>query len=34
MFGRHPDGTETEASMDLVRLAIRDGPTPRATSTT
>jgi tryptophanase len=31
MFGRHPDGTETPASMDLVRLAI---PTPRATSTT
>jgi tryptophanase len=22
MFGRHPDGTETPASMDLVRLAI------------
>src|SRR5258705_585416 len=28
MFGRHPDGTETEASMDLVRLAI-----PRRTYT-
>jgi len=22
MFGAHPDGTETEAAMDLVRLAI------------
>jgi tryptophanase len=22
MFGRHPDGTETPAAMDLVRLAI------------
>jgi tryptophanase len=28
MFGRHPDGSETEASMDLVRLAI-----PRRTYT-
>ena len=28
MFGRHPDGTETEAAMDLVRLAI-----PRRTYT-
>ncbi|MDO8485603.1 MAG: tryptophanase [Candidatus Limnocylindrales bacterium] len=28
MFGRHPDGTETPASMDLVRLAI-----PRRTYT-
>jgi tryptophanase len=28
MFGRHPDGTETAASMDLVRLAI-----PRRTYT-
>jgi tryptophanase len=28
MFGRHPDGTETQAAMDLVRLAI-----PRRTYT-
>ena len=28
MFGRHPDGTETPAAMDLVRLAI-----PRRTYT-
>jgi len=28
MFGRHPDGTETPATMDLVRLAI-----PRRTYT-
>ncbi|HSJ51359.1 MAG TPA: tryptophanase [Actinomycetota bacterium] len=28
MFGRHPDGTETEAPMDLVRLAV-----PRRTYT-
>ncbi len=28
MFGRHPDGTETSAAMDLVRLAI-----PRRTYT-
>jgi len=28
MFGRHPDGTETAASMDLVRLAV-----PRRTYT-
>jgi tryptophanase len=28
MFGKHPDGTETAASMDLVRLAI-----PRRTYT-
>ena len=28
MFGRHPDGTETAAAMDLVRLAI-----PRRTYT-
>ena len=28
MFGRHPDGTEAPASMDLVRLAI-----PRRTYT-
>jgi Tryptophanase len=28
MFGRHPDGTEEPASMDLVRLAI-----PRRTYT-
>jgi tryptophanase len=28
MFGRHPDGTESEASMDLVRLAV-----PRRTYT-
>ena len=33
MFGRHPDGTETPATMDLVRLAIPAGPTRRATST-
>jgi tryptophanase len=28
MFGRHPDGSETAAAMDLVRLAI-----PRRTYT-
>ena len=28
MFGRHPDGSETPAAMDLVRLAI-----PRRTYT-
>ncbi len=28
MFGRHPDGTESPAAMDLVRLAI-----PRRTYT-
>ena len=28
MFGRHPDGSETQAAMDLVRLAI-----PRRTYT-
>ena len=28
MFGRHPDGTETPAAMELVRLAI-----PRRTYT-
>jgi tryptophanase len=28
MFGRHPDGTETPAAMDLVRLAV-----PRRTYT-
>jgi len=34
MFGMHPDGTETAAALDLIRLAIPGAPTHRVTSTT
>jgi tryptophanase len=33
MFGRHPDGSEVPAALDLVRQAIRGGPTPSVTPT-